>query len=311
MAMDFDPNPLQRDILDSLSSLLGRRAGVDRARDLAEAGAYDHDLHRALVDDGYGDIYAADEDGPLTATLVVEAVAGELGAVSATSRLLVLPALGLEVPEGPIVLRREQDSGPFRFGAEARTELMVTASGLLVRELDSSAATSLPTAYGFPLANISDGTLVNELDETARDTALTWWRVGVAAEAVGLMRRAFEEARDYATIRTTFGRPIGSLQALQHRLADLSLKIEGARWMTYEAASLGGDTERAATAAAYTMSVVTAATRETHQILGAIGLTSEHDLHLWTLRLQAIRSDLGGVRHHYRALARARWSVGA
>ena len=53
----------------------------------------------------------------------------------------------------------------------------------------------------------------------------------------------------------------------------------------------------------------TKATAIAHQVHGAIGFTHEHDLHVWTMRLQALRVELGGVTGHCRALSATRWGI--
>ena len=63
-------------------------------------------------------------------------------------------------------------------------------------------------------------------------------RVGIAAQAVGMARSAFEAARDYARERQTFGKPIIEHQAVAFRLADMATGIEAARQMTLHAAEL-------------------------------------------------------------------------
>ncbi|MEL4069667.1 acyl-CoA dehydrogenase family protein [Ochrobactrum sp. GPK 3] len=63
-------------------------------------------------------------------------------------------------------------------------------------------------------------------------------RIGIAAQAVGMARAAFEIARDYAKERITFGKPIAEHQAIAFRLADMATKIETARQMVLHAAAL-------------------------------------------------------------------------
>jgi alkylation response protein AidB-like acyl-CoA dehydrogenase len=63
-------------------------------------------------------------------------------------------------------------------------------------------------------------------------------RIGIAAQAVGMARAAFEAARDYAHVRETFGQPIIEHQAVNFRLADMATKIEVARQMVWHAAAL-------------------------------------------------------------------------
>ncbi len=61
-------------------------------------------------------------------------------------------------------------------------------------------------------------------------------RIGIASQAVGIAQAAFEEAFKYAHERVQFDQPIANFQAIQFKLADMALKIESARLMTYSAA---------------------------------------------------------------------------
>ncbi|ANM06547.1 acyl-CoA dehydrogenase protein (plasmid) [Rhizobium phaseoli] len=63
-------------------------------------------------------------------------------------------------------------------------------------------------------------------------------RIGIAAQAVGMARAAFEAARDYAKERTAFGKPIFEHQAVAFRLADMAVRIEAARQLVFHAAAL-------------------------------------------------------------------------
>ncbi|MBB2717890.1 UNVERIFIED_ORG: hypothetical protein GGD48_003136 [Rhizobium etli] len=63
-------------------------------------------------------------------------------------------------------------------------------------------------------------------------------RIGIAAQAVGMARAAFEAARDYAKERMAFGKPIFEHQAVAFRLADMAVRIEGARQLVFHAAAL-------------------------------------------------------------------------
>ncbi|MER5388760.1 acyl-CoA dehydrogenase family protein [Saccharopolyspora sp. NPDC002686] len=305
--MDFELSSTQSALLDSLGTLLSRHAGTTRSRALAASGEYDHALESELRQAGFLDLFEAEEAGPLGAALAVERIAAELGGITPVPHLLVLPALGLERPEGPIAMAVAGDSSPIRYGGEAELMLLVDGDRCVAAELDPAAADPVPSAYGYPLARVSP-TRRRELASGTSAVAVNWWRVGVSAEAVGMMRQALDIAVTYAKDRKVFGRSIGSFQALQHRLAELSVFVEGARWLVYEAAFRGAPAEAAAVASAHTMATLSRLTRETHQIMGAVGLTTEHDLHLWTLRLQALRAELGGRRAHGRAVVAERWA---
>ena len=85
--------------------------------------------------------------------------------------------------------------------------------------------------------------------------------------------------------------------------------MEASRWLTREAAFHDAPCEAVATAATYALHAASHVFRETHQLSGAIGFTREHDLHVYSMRLQALRLELGGLGAHRRALARARWGA--
>ncbi|WP_328335032.1 acyl-CoA dehydrogenase family protein [Streptomyces sp. NBC_00455] len=308
--MDFERSDTQRALLDALGTLLNRHAGTQRCRELTARGAYDHELESELRAAGFLDVFGEAGAGPLEATLAVEQISAELGAITPVPHLLVLPALGLPAPGGPVVLADREGPGPVRYGSEARQILVAGAGRCAVAELSPDDAEPVPSAYGYPLARVV-ARPGEDLAPGTSQTMMNWWRVGVCAEALGMMQSAFDLTVQYAKDRTVFGRALGSFQALQHRLSEVSVLLEGVRWLTYEAAFRGATAESSAVAAAHTMAALHRLTRETHQITGAVGLTREHDLHLWTLRLQAIRAELGGLRAHQRAVVTSRWEVAA
>jgi butyryl-CoA dehydrogenase len=75
-------------------------------------------------------------------------------------------------------------------------------------------------------------------------------RIGVAAQALGLAQRAFDESVKYAKSREQFGGPIAKLQAIQWMIADMSARLEAARLLTYKAALMEDKGERVTLAAA-------------------------------------------------------------
>ena len=95
----------------------------------------------------------------------------------------------------------------------------------------------------------------------------------------------------------------------QHRLAECHVLVEGSRWLAYEAAWRGAPGPAAAGAAGHALAAAGRVFAETHQLSGAIGFTREHDLHVFSMRLVALRLELGGLAGHRRALARERWLI--
>ncbi len=94
---------------------------------------------------------------------------------------------------------------------------------------------------------------------------------------------------------------------MPHRLAQCAVLKEGSRWLVYEAAARGAPADAAAAAAAHATAAANRVFAETHQFTGAMGFTREHDLHVWSMRLQVLRLEAGGAAGHRRAAARARW----
>jgi alkylation response protein AidB-like acyl-CoA dehydrogenase len=113
-----------------------------------------------------------------------------------------------------------------------------------------------------------------------------------AAESVGAAEVLFEATVAYARTRVQFGRPIGSFQAIKHRLADLLMELEGMRAAAHYAALALGDglpdaAEAVATAGAYVDDAFAHLGGEALQLHGGIGFTWEHDVHLFVRRAKA------------------------
>jgi len=136
------------------------------------------------------------------------------------------------------------------------------------------------------------------------ERAYEFGALATAAQLVGAAGALLDGAVDYARQRSQFGRVIGSYQAIKHKLADVHIAIELARPLVYGAAlSLQPRDVSAAKAAASEAALVAArASLQTH---GAIGFTQEHDLSLWLLRVQALRSAWGGPEAHRRRVLEA------
>ncbi|MBL1081955.1 acyl-CoA dehydrogenase family protein [Streptomyces actinomycinicus] len=107
----------------------------------------------------------------------------------------------------------------------------------------------------------------------------------LAAEAVGAADRVLERTVEYAGQRMQFGRPIGSFQAVKHRLADVYVGVQAARSAAYYAAWAAGHGQRAgALALAQALEALRRAAAEGVQLHGGIGFTWEHDAHLYFKR---------------------------
>ena len=132
-----------------------------------------------------------------------------------------------------------------------------------------------------------------------------------AAELVGLATRVLDIAVSHARTREQFDRVIGSFQGIKHRLADCYVAIERARGLTYAAAMLVSDPQAnpvetwraAALAKAAASDAATETARAGVQVHGALGMTWEHDLHLYLRRAWQSATLLGDSASLYRAAA--------
>jgi 3-oxochol-4-en-24-oyl-CoA dehydrogenase len=129
------------------------------------------------------------------------------------------------------------------------------------------------------------------------------------AEAVGGAAWCVETAASYATVREQFGHPIGRFQAVKHRCADLLCALERARAATWDAlrCASGDDDEEllvSAAAAALAPEAYVTAAKGCLQVLGGIGFTWEHDIHLHLKRSLATRALVGSAVQHRATVVR-------
>lgn len=310
--MDFEPDEEQQAVLEAVSGLLARHAGAARAIALAAKGEYDGELERALGEAGFLDLFA--ETGPLAATLLVEAVARAAGVASVAASALVAPALldGREFA-GPVALASAGPAeavAPVRFAAHARTLVFADEDEAWLAHPEPGEIAAVRSSFGYPFGRVPE-TLrerATSLGSGSGAVLRRWWRIALAAEIAGTLRAALDVTLRHVKERRQFGRAIGSFQAVQHRLALAAVRVEGSRWLALEAADLGAGEEAAAVAAAHAASAAKLVFEEAHQFTGAMGFTREHELHVFSMRLQALRLELGGVGAHRRAAARARWA---
>ena len=130
----------------------------------------------------------------------------------------------------------------------------------------------------------------------------------ITAEQVGGARRCLELTVEYVQHRVQFGRPIGSFQAIKHRLADLLVLIESADSASQAAAQAWTDDAPDASALAslaksYCSQAYRAVTAEAIQLHGGIGFTWEHQAHRYFKRAHSTSTLFGDPSYHRRRLA--------
>ncbi|WP_395312267.1 acyl-CoA dehydrogenase family protein [Mycobacterium sp. AMU20-3851] len=201
--------------------------------------------------------------------------------------------------------------------ADAADELLVAATGpdgVALYAVDATAAgvqrTGLVTLdLTRPQATVeltdAPARLIAGPDEAERviSHALQVGAALLAAEQIGAAQHLLNLSVEYAKSRLQFGRPIGSFQAVKHRLAEGMVDLEHARSATYHAVwALGDGSDDPALAASIAQALASAAfsriATDTIQVHGGIGFTWEHQAHLYFKRATTDAALLGSAEAH-------------
>ncbi|HXX59532.1 MAG TPA: acyl-CoA dehydrogenase, partial [Dehalococcoidales bacterium] len=122
-------------------------------------------------------------------------------------------------------------------------------------------------------------------------------KIMTCSAMVGMCQPALEMAIDYSKERKAFGHPIGSFQALQHKMARIAMAIDGARWLTYYTAwklDKGAPAESdIAMTKLFVGQAAALSVSEASQVHGAVGVFRDHNLTLYFTRVMAEQLSLG------------------
>lgn len=303
--MDLSLTQDQRVILDALDAML--RLWESAPIHEAPLFASDHALDRALAEAGFLEVANDPELGTVTATLVIERLARLPYATEAAASALVGPVLGEEAAGPMCLVDARQWRRPVRYLREGARVVVLedrgvsgfTASATQFRaEPEALFAYPVATLHGLP--EVREPLTIDPMQLRAR------WQVGLASECAGLLAGALASVVSHVSDRKQFGRPLATFQALRHRLAEAQVRINGTYWLAIRAA-VDCDPGNAALAALHAAETARICTYDFHQFLGAMGMTLEHPLHLWTYRLKLLAGELGGVSGHARSAADALW----
>lgn len=267
---------------------------------------------------------AGGDNAGLKQRLLPAIIAGELIASlawqeSANALDALHPKTRLTDAGGRLVLTGEKHFVPGAAGAGGFAVTAATAdgtalvwveagSGGLSREATPAVDGSMLSTLRFDGVEVADANIVASQATTLLPRLLDEAAVIATAELLGIIRAAFERTREYLGQRMQFGRPIGSFQVLQHRMADMLLATEQARSMAQLAASRLADAtreERRRIVSAAKVKVSEAARfvgQEAVQLHGGIGVTDELPASHYFRRLTMIEVAFGDVDHHLGAL---------
>lgn len=307
--MDFDLTSDQRVLLSAIDSLvapygaLQQPAGPDY---LVYGDALDRELETAGF---YGDASGSGLE-LADAALVLEQIARTPFAVPAMASLIVGPAVRQGSLPRPIALLSSFEA-PARFLGQAKTALIAAGDAVLLLDLAGVETVPLGSIFAYPYARLGDidrsrAVTLEGVGEAFRNA----WRLGLTYEMLGAMRSAHALTVDYVKQREQFKRPIGSFQAVQHRLGEDATRIEAIHYLAARAA-WSNEPADIALAASYAQAAAANIVYDCHQFHGAMGLTLEYVLHHWTYRLKVLSGELGGSAAQARAAARALWGQAA
>ena len=335
---------VEEDLRSSVRGLLADRAAPATVLARAESDdPVDAKLWRALADLGATGLPVPERLGGAGASWRETAVVlEELGravapvpffgsAVLATAALLavgdetLLPELAagaktatLAVPfsTAPAATRVEPGSARVTSVADAwLADVYLVPAGDTLVAIDAGDVTRTPVTsldLTRPLADLTFDTAAGRPlgpAGPAVERALTVGAALLAAEQLGVAQWCLDTTVEYAKTRRQFARPIGSYQAIKHRLADLWVAVTEARAVSrYAADCLATDDPdtpvAAALAQAYCAPVAVKAAEEAVQLHGGIGFTWEHPVHLYLKRAKSSAVALGSPDRHRTAIAK-------
>jgi hypothetical protein len=297
--MDLRLTPDQTSLLTALDGLAARFQSKPIEFHGFALGS--EELEQQLAAAEFFDIAATPGLGPVCAALAVERLARLPYTAEVALSMLVRP----HVPGGewPRPFALVEHGRPGRFVANAKTVLIAHGEALGIASARPAVAAPVESIYAYPMAKLSGALETKALSPQEAADVRKWLRIALAAEAAGLIRAAVDATVEHLSIRKQFGRPLGTFQALRHRMAECAVLAGGVKWLALKAASTADEGD-AALAAFHAQDSATRIVYDLHQMLGAMGMTLEHPLHLWTYRLKALLSDLGGRAAQAQAVAR-------
>jgi alkylation response protein AidB-like acyl-CoA dehydrogenase len=248
-------------------------------------------LENELEEGQYFDIGAIPELGALSAALAVERLARLPYTCETALSMIVRPMLDMELPRPFSVV---ENGRPGRFLPTAKTVIVIDGDNVGIAHPTPDQVEALPESlYAYPMGRFTVKPDVKPLSAEDGAKVKTWLRVALAAEMAGLLQAAIDTTVEHISVRKQFGRPLGTFQALRHRMAECAVLAGGVRWLARKAA-WSGDAGDAAVAALYAQDSATRIIYDVHQMMGAMGMTLEMSLHLWTYRMKALISEQGG-----------------
>ena len=295
--MDFAPNEDQIALNSALDKLAAQFSSPPT--DFRAFALSDKNLEAQLSEGGFFEAAAIPELGPVSAAMMIERLARLPYCSESALSMLLQHQLGEQWPRPYAIV---ENGNPGRFVAQANTLIIIDGEKVGLAKASPEITEYVDSLYAYPMGKLNQSLVFTPLPEAQAENIRKWIRVALAAETAGLLQAALESTTEHLTIRKQFGRPLGSFQAVQHRMSECTVLARGVKLLAFKAAATESDAD-AALAALHAQDSATRVVYDLHQFVGAMGMTLEFPLHLWTYRLKALLSELGGRGGQAQAVA--------
>jgi alkylation response protein AidB-like acyl-CoA dehydrogenase len=301
--VELEFTPEQEELRASVRAVLEKECGIDFVR----SGEWEP-LWKQMVALDWPALSVPEDAGGLGMSFIdLAVVLEELGRVVAPGPFLptttqFIPALrAAGATELLGAVARGELTGALVFDGVVmgRPDVIVTADGVV----DDWSGTEIETLdksrplYRVDLPSVTDAAVIDQAT------------AGLALEMVGACQAVFDMTLEYAKQREQFGVPIGSFQAIKHKIVDMYIALSRARACAYFAAATVAENDaRRPLAVSMAKAAAGDAQRiiceEGIQIHGGIGYTWEHDLHVYVKRAKTGEALFGSARDHRQRVAR-------
>lgn len=304
--MRFEPNEDQATFLSVLEQMMASSDAAWRASGDWARFDWSDGFDTTLEANGFYDCAAEKSLGVVTAADMIHRLNGLPIVVEAAASSMLRPFCAPDLSR-PLAVIEGNIHGPTRFLPVARSVIHLGRDSVRVAELQPDSVETVESLFAYPMGKLADASL--DWQPVAGAGAIRdRWRVAVAAEISGSLGGGLDSVLAHVRDREQFGRPLGSFQAIQHRLAEAAVTIDAARLLILKAAQTG-DPVDSVMALAYVQEASTRIIYDFHQFMGAMGLTLEHPLHRWTYRAKLLKSSLGGARENQVRIAKRHWGM--
>jgi alkylation response protein AidB-like acyl-CoA dehydrogenase len=314
--VDFELNDDQQALRDAARELLDGRSSSAQVRATFDTGApWDAELWKSMLDQGWTGIAVAEDAGGVglgwvEVAVLLEEVGAHVAPAPILQQIVALDALSQTEWAEPLLAGATIAC----VAASGAREVVPYApsAGVAVCVLGQELVAFAPVSHREPAMDVTrevgwleptaeNATVIGDADAVRK--FVDRGAMAYAAELLGGAQQLLDLSVEYAKDRVQFDKPIGSFQAVKHRLADMLVDVEGMRSAVYYAAwciaaSHPEASVAASTAKAWCSDASKRVAASALQVHGGIGFTWEHDVHLFLKRAQLDQLAFGDAVVH-------------